>query len=248
MTLILTERSSMGIVMAADSAVTTTNTRTGHIVARPNQAQKLHRIPYLNAGISCWGVGSISGTPTDQWLSNFIDAHQNINNLGAFARELARQLNTELTPRAGGSLGLHLAGYEMFNNNPTPSFYHIHDGRSEELQGRGITVDPNVFNANHDWPPELFDSNLIYITRNGDYQLYAQIFGMLGQLFQSLLNEGISVPHSQNLDDRAEYLVFQIRTISEIYRLSNLIPGIGGGICYLTINPQGIRSFGIKYF
>ena len=88
----------------------------------------------------------------------------------------------------------------------------------------------------------------IYTTRNGDYQLYAQIFSRLKQFFRQLEEPlGIKIPNSQNLLDRAEYLVFQIRTMSEIYRLSNLVPGIGGGIHYLTINQNGIHSQGIRY-
>lgn len=59
---------------------------------------------------------------------------------------------------------------------------------------------------------------------------------------------GIVVPNSQNLDDRARYLVFQIRTVAELYRLSNLVPGIGGGIHYLTISPNGVESEGVDYF
>lgn len=87
-----------------------------------------------------------------------------------------------------------------------------------------------------------------WITRIGDYKLYAQIFFLLENFFSQLIPLGIQIPNSQKLDDRAEYLVFQIRTVSEIYRLSNRIPGIGGRINYLTINQNGINSHGVKHF
>jgi hypothetical protein len=58
---------------------------------------------------------------------------------------------------------------------------------------------------------------------------------------------GIIIPHSQLLTDRAEYLVFQIRIVSDLYRMSNLVPGIGGAINYLTISPMGIHSVGVSY-
>lgn len=254
MTLVLTELSSLGIAMAADSAVTHTQTQTGLKYVIPNAAQKLQVVPHLNAGISCWGLGSIAGIPTDQWLSNFISSSSAFTTLQGFANELSRQLNAQAPPNTSGNntLGFHLAAFENYNGTPTPSFYHIHDGPSTTLQQRGIPVNPNQFNANHDVPPQIFQQTIsagqYWIIRNGDYQLYANIFSLLGSFFQQLQPLGIIIPSSQNLADRAEYLVFQIRTMTEIYRLSNLVPGIGGGILYLNINPAGIHSQGTKYF
>jgi len=252
MTLVLGELSSFGIAMAADSAVTFTNPITGLSYARPNAAKKLHFIPYLEAGISCWGLGEIAGQPTDEWLLGFINNNNALLTLQSFAEELARQLNALIRdPGVGtGIAGFHLAGFEEYSGILTPSFYHIHDGVSTVLRGRGIAINTNQFNANHDMPPEIFRRDIgdgWYITRNGDYVMYAEIFGSLQDYFESLAPRGIIIPHSQNLEERAEYLVFQIRTMSEIYRLSNLVPGIGGGIHYLTINPDGLKSQGIKY-
>ena len=255
MTLVLTELSPFGIAMAADSAVTYTNTRTGLSYATPNAAKKLQIVPHLNAGISCWGLGNIADISTDQWLSNFISSSASLASLQSFAGELAEQLNSHLVPpnTLGDSrLGFHLAGFEEYNGVPTPSLFHIHDGPSTTLQGRGITVNPYQFNANHDMPPNelqaLASRGGIWLTRNGDYQLYARMFDLLDNFFEQLTPLGIMIPHSQNLADRVEYLVFQIRTMSELYRMSNLIPGIGGGIHYLSINPSGILNRGIKFF
>lgn len=250
MTLILTEIGLNGISMAADSAVTFSG--GGRTIARPNIAQKLQTIPNLNAGISCWGRGRISGTPTDQWLATFISTNSRRRTLKGFANELARQLNIQLTASRTGSVGFHLAGYESYARILTPSFYHIHDGPSTTLHQRGIHVNPNRFNANHDLPPNLFATitrSNYFITRNGDYQLYAQLFHLLNNFFNNLYTaHSIRMPSSHNLSDRAEYLVFQIRTVSEIYRISNLIPGIGGDINYLTIDSNGINSQGVKHY
>lgn len=254
MTLILTELSPFGIAMAADSAVTFTNPQTGLSFAEPNLARKLQPIPYLNAGISCWGIGEIDGTATDNWIEHFIDSHQAITQLGEFASKLSESINASISPNTAGDnrLGFHLAGYEIYKNTATPSFYHIHDGPSTVLAQRGIAVDATRVNANHDMPPEMYLQIQAqgggWITRNGDYILYAQMFGLLESFFAQLIPLGVRIPSSHNLNDRAEYLVFQIRTVSEIYRLSNLIPGIGGKIYFLTINPQGIFSQGKKYF
>lgn len=250
MTLVLTELGRFGIAMAADSAVTFTNPQTGLLQVVPGAAQKLQMVPYLAAGISCWGLGAIDNIPTDQWLFNFIASNQGVQTLHDFANELARQLNDRIPspPRGQGCLGFHLAGFEVYNGSPTPSFYHIHDGLSQVLAYRGVEIDASRFNANPDFPPNIFAMTGYSLTRNGDIALYAEIFGSLESLFRNLQRLGISIPHSQDLEDSARYLVFQIRTVAEIYRLSNLIPGIGGQIHYLTINPQGFQSSGVKYF
>ncbi len=255
MTLVLTELGPFGIAMAADSAVTFTYPDTGLSYAEPNRARKLRAVPVLNAGMSCWGWGTIADMPTDQWVSDFIDSHRSIATLRGFAEELAGQLNEQVAPNTTGNnrLGFHLAGFEGFEGKRTPSFFHVHDGPSTVLESRGIRVDPKRFNANHDMPPEILQDEIklsprrTYITRNGDYQPYAKLSQSLENLFRELLRLGIRIPNSQNLDDRAEYLVFEIRTISELYRLSNLIPGIGGRIDFLTINEGGLCSQGKRF-
>jgi hypothetical protein len=255
MTLVLTEISPLGIAMAADTAITFTNKSTNQSRVQNNAAVKLQTIPYLNAGISCWGMGSINNISTDQWLANFISSNNTLTTLKDFADKLENELN-RLIPNnpnpQNGRLGFHLAGYETYQGSRAPSFYHIHEGESTTLQQRGITVNPNQFNANHDIPPaiaiQLVSKGQGWITRNGDYQLYVNIFASLEKLFQQLRSSGIVIPNTQKLSDRAEYLVFQIRTISEIYRLSNLIPGIGGNIHYITISQVGLHSQGIKYY
>jgi hypothetical protein len=239
--------------MAADSSVTHIQKQTGLAYAVPNSAQKLHIIPYLNAGVSCWGLGTIGEIGTDQWLKEFIASNNDLDSITKFATKLASRLNDEVLPNTSGKnrLGFHIAAFEDHDGTPTPSFYHVHDGPSEVLQERGIKIDPHKFNANYDIPPEIFldriASGFFPITRNGDYHLYARIFDLLEGFFQQLQPSGIIIPNSQNLIDRAQYLVFQIRTVSEIYRLSNLVPGIGGGILHLTINQNGIHSHGISY-
>ncbi len=161
MTLVLTELSSFGIAMAADSAVTNIQTQTGLRYVTPNAARKLQTIPHLNAGISCWGLGTITDIPTDQWLSNFINSSTSLTTLQSFANELAKQLNAQVSSNGTPSLGFHLAAFENCNGIPMPSFFHIHDGPSTTLEKRGITtVNPLKFNANHDMPPEIFQQDL----------------------------------------------------------------------------------------
>lgn len=253
MTLVLTELTRLGVAMAADSTVTFTHTATGRSFATPGAARKLQIVPNLAAGVSCWGMGTIGGLATDEWLSNFIASNAGIRDLASFANQLTSALQTTVgsSPAGQSRLGFHLAGIEDHDGQPVPSFYHIHDGPSTTLAARGVSVDPSRFNANHDMPPAEF-VNLVatkkrYITRNGDYQLYGHLFRRLEAFFADLATVGIQIPHSQQLPDRAEYLVFQIRTVASLYRMSNLVPGIGGPISYLTITPAGVQSEGTSY-
>ena len=253
MTLVLSELSDRGITMAADSAITCINRVTGLAHISPRAACKLQPIPYLQAGLSCWGAGEVVGVPADKWLADFIDANRHCKVLRDFTDRLATALNGAFprNPNPNESrMGVHVSGYEDQGSGYHPSFYHVHDGHSEVLAARGKTVDPAIFNANHDIPVDLYLQKIrtgrFPITRNGDFQIYAEVFRLLESLFVKLRPLGIVIPNSLRLEDRAEYLIFQIRTISELYRLSNLVPGIGGEIRFLTIDPSGISSEGIR--
>ncbi len=253
MTLILTELTRHGIAMAADSTLTEVDDVTGVSQAIANATQKLHQVPHLSAGVSLWGSGEVGGQFTDQWVADFIQSSSSFSSIGEFASELADRLNAVVGPNVDGDahLGFHVAGFVEHDGVPTPTFYHVHDGPSTSLERRGIKIDPNRFNANHDVPPNLAQRAIdagSYMTRNGDFRLYVLMFNELGRFFNKLRHRGIVIPNSNNLIDRAEYLVFQIRTVAEVYRLSNLAPGIGGAIQYLTITPAGIQTYGVRYY
>ncbi len=259
MTLILTEISTFGVAMAADSAVTEKIVRpNGNIIYRVlTGVRKLQVIDKLDAGISVWGQGSINNTPTDIWLQDFINNQRtNYNSLSGFAvllqNELRRHIpliNVRTNPH--GTLGFHLAGFVNYRGNPTPSFHHIHNGPSTALSIRGVTINPAMINANHDLPPNLvqpvISAGVTYITRNGDFTIYAALFQHLNRFLQALSRyRNLTIPHSRNLRERAEWLRFQITTMSQLYKLSNLhLPTIGGKIDTLLITPNGVDTCGL---
>src|SRR3972149_6975541 len=95
MTLILTELSSNGIAMAADTAVT--------LMIRPHNRNpyskvlqggvKLLPVPDLNAGVSYWGLGQLNGMPTDDWLNDFfVRNRQRYNSLASLSGLLEAEL------------------------------------------------------------------------------------------------------------------------------------------------------------
>jgi hypothetical protein len=258
MTLILTEISDIGIAMAADSAITVPITRPdGTTVYRVlTGVHKLQVVDKLNAGISIWGLGQIGNMDTDIWLQDFInDQRENYNTLNEFAVLLQNELRNRIPQinfreRPLGTIGFHLAGFVDHLNRPTATFYHIHNGISQTLCTRGITVDPAIVNANHDLPPdivyELLSSGRHAVIRNGDIAVFAPFIEHLGVFFESLSQHGLTIPDSRNLLERAEWLKFEIRTMSEIYRFSNLhLPTIGGKIDTLLITSDDVDRCGL---
>lgn len=262
MTLVLSELSRFGIAMAADSAITfleplpSGNSRLRVVM----DANKLQLIPKLNAGISVWGQGSVrvgdDVIQMDTWIENFIaEKEDDYDSLDSFANLLASEARNYVQPidvsqHPWGTVGFHLAGFVDYEGEPTPTFYHIHNGRSQALEMRGeIVDDPSVINANHDFPPYMaraFSGRLLwYRTRNGDLRIYNRLFGLLEAFLRGLERESqIVVPHSTSITDRARWLKFQIKTMAELYEFSNLeVRVIGGDIATLTITVDGTIDF-----
>lgn len=123
MTLVLTEVSSFGVAMAADSAVTFPS---GRVYVG---AQKLLRVPQLNAGLSMWGLGEINSIATDEWIQSFIDGDiQSGIRLWDMANRLAVKLNKEFGNVISERMGIHVGGYDEKNGIRGPAFYHVHNG------------------------------------------------------------------------------------------------------------------------
>lgn len=251
MTLVLTEISPYGIVMGADSAVTyKTQLPDGSETWRVlNGVQKLIPVVHLNAGVSCWGYGKIDSIETDIWLRDFIERHvADTKNLKQFALALQDELRQATGSKSGESkCGFHLAGYiRNEEENLMPDFWHIHNGPSQYFSN----IDPRQFNANHDLAAAIRQGHYnpgnpaaIYITRNGDYQFYAVWWEAFEKVVNQFLRaQGIDVPKASLLG-RVDYVRFQIRSISEIYHMSTLLPSIGGEISTLAIDSTGIRDW-----
>ncbi len=266
MTLILTEVSNFGIAMAADSAVTipVINAHGDRQYRVLMGVNKLQVIEKLNAGIAIWGLAELTiehdqKIDIDVWLRDFIQSERtNYNSLSDFATLLQNRIRNYVDPidavqRPLGNIGFHLAGFVEYEGHQTPTFYHIHNGRSQALEARGTHIDPTIINANHDLPPNLtqqvFAQGQAYLTRNGDFTIYAALFNHIGQFLQGLSQYGgLTIPQSRNLKERAEWLRFQIKTMSELYRLSNLhLPTIGGKIDTLLITPNSVDDCGLTF-
>ncbi len=207
MTLVLTDVTKFGIAMVADSAITTTILfPSGKNIKRVTTgAQKLQVIPYLNAGISFWGAGSIpamgdSRYPTDVWLQYFIERHADVDSLATFADILSNELQ-RLPKQIREPTGFHLAGYVQVDEEYLPTVYHIRN-----VDGNFRGYDLHDFVVGHDYPPNPIEEKSFFL-RNGDYGVYALLSGLVDLGNLAVRDElGIEIPH-QSLGGRIAYLV-----------------------------------------
>jgi hypothetical protein len=252
-TLVLTELSNFGIAMAADTALTVRclSADRRDIERVYYGAKKLLKILKINAGISWWGDASVNGIDTDTWLGDFIIAKEKeYNSLDEFAILLQDELRKYVSPidvnkYPRGTRGFHLAGFVENNGQKQPAFYHIHNGESTATDKK---IDAKIINANFDCPPIKFlqhqQQKKTYITRNGDYEPYAVVSNMLKALVHEYLPAfKIQVPYPPSLEARTKYLRFQIKMMSELYKISDRIPCIGGEITTLAISSNGIEKY-----
>lgn len=238
-----TEENNYGIVMAADTALTVQSLSADkrYIERVYHGAIKLLKIPKLNAGISWWGKAKINEIDTDIWLGDFIIAkeekYDSLNDFAILLQEDLRKYVPIIDKKnfPSGERGFHLAGF--VNGQKLPAFYHIHNATETGIIGSYFDCPPDKF-------LELSKIGKNYITRNGDYQPFAIIKDMLKDIFEIYFPKiGIEIPYPSTLDTRANYLRFQIKLMSELYKISNRKPIIGGQITTLTISSNGIERY-----
>ena len=263
MTLVLTELSNAGIAMAADSAIT--KLRANRIIEVDQQGwQKLLPVPRIRAAISYWGmIGAVTHLPFHEWLQKVISTGA-YHDLYSFADHLVASLNRACRGRPladGQDTGVHVAGYEVWpDGERRPTFIHIHNGHGHinyqyvaNSVGEVIGIQPvpiseprKLFEKHYDFPSvaRTTEENIQmlqngYLTRNGDYSLYA-IIGQKLQEAYTIINliPGTSIPRDpNNLSSRKGFLHTTLEMMVQIYRCSNKSRIIGGTVSSLGISP-----------
>ncbi len=271
MTLIITELSSLGIVMVGDTAQSVESLLPNRAIGERAFFGLIKVIPImrLRAGASYWGWTKMppdenTGVWLDWWLQDFIDRrHGEYETVEGLARLLEHELRglvprlteDELSAMPFGQGGIHLAGFADDDGRRVPCFWHIHNGRSQAFLGRNL--DPHIVNANYDCPPTRFlefdRRGHTYVTRNGDIDAYGRFFErhLVGYVEELNRELGILAPLPL-LSTRAEFWSAQIEFISALYEASGLtvnggiiqmVKGIGDQVTTLTITPSDIRSY-----
>jgi len=266
MTLVLTEITSVGIAMAADSAIT--KIKGGKILEIDEQGwKKLIRVPKINAGISYWGmIGAITKRQFDIWLQEKID-NGNYTDLNSFADYLVDELNRackNIPLQQGYDVGIHIAGYSKWTDNVSrPTFFHIHNGHGRIKLNDKRDSKKNIIYINPVWdsdPRKLFEKHFDFpdpnkplqenirilnnggwITRNGDFFLYSVFQDYINAAIQFIhLSPNIRIPKNPtSISSRKGYLHIILETIIRLYRCSNQSKIVGGSVTSLAIGPKG---------
>lgn len=266
MTLVLTELSKAGIAMAADSKITTMN--NGKIVERERKYwDKLLRVPKIQAAVSYWGmIGAVTRQQFDTWLKNNVIDTGNYTDLDSFADHLADRLNSACNNKPlinGFDVGIHVAGYHNWSDGCSrPFFYHIHNGHGRfklneimDPSGAVVSIDPvwdsdprKLFEKHQDFPKaakslqeNLHDLNISYITRNGDFFIYAVFHEKIISAIQYIhLSPTIRIPRNpNNLASRKGLLHVILESMIRIYGCSsNKGRVVGGKVSSLGIGPN----------
>lgn len=206
MTLVITELSNTGIVMAADSAITKYDRKTRKVLEVDQQGwAKLLPVRSIQAGISYWGmIGAITDVQFDDWLKKEVINSKAYDSLEAFADVLVLSLNKACHNKPlsqGEDVGLHVAGYMTWVDGiRRPAVFHVHNGHGttdvmhhyEMIDGSQHLVrviptwkadERKLFEKHLDFPDtsKTLEENLWqlqngFILRNGSYFIYAVIW------------------------------------------------------------------------
>jgi hypothetical protein len=241
MTLLLTECSIAGIVMAADSATTMIDGKGRSAKSISLDGLKVLRAPKVCAAVGYWGfVGKIFRGRFDDWVRRQID-HAMYSDLPSLAIALAEALNTACRNRPladNECAGLHIAGFHNWEDGERrPFFFRVHNGpgyvqtehlvqplqqgeRLIEVRPRLIAGPRTLFEPHQDFPPlnSSLQENLellrvVYTTRNGDLFYYSGVWDALQRSFNYLnLIPNFSIPRNDSLEARRGLLIAALET------------------------------------
>lgn len=215
-----------------------------------------------------WGEAKIQDEYADLWLNNFIQREITSRmSLWKVACRLAESLNLAFGGVIRNRMGIHVAGFDEKDGVRGPAFYHVHNGHYVVVARNGHIVvvpreDPPIreFRPHDDHLPRVYQvGDFPPLTRNGDFAICSFLQEQLYPFMLDLQRTaGFIFPYPQTLAMRGEFLRFWIKTVEEIYRLSNQrvrnLPEpatageahIGGPISVLTISERGIEDFYIR--
>jgi len=265
MTLVVSEVSDFGIVMVADSAITTPWGQTPLTLPSGKQAtpeirrgaQKIVPITAIGAAISIWGFGTVQlrlgkgdvPFPIDLFVRDFAETVGAGTTLEEVGNRLADTVNDKI-PVGKIKGGFHLAGYTDAEGKRFPALYHVHTGHGYEPL--------HELRLYHDYPFDRYKSVDEWLEilkaggagslRNGAFDVYAIFWKYLDCLMDELAGKGFVCPSyarlpGRELEIRRDFIKLQVQTICEFYRLSNFYEVIAGPLSSITISSQGIERF-----
>jgi hypothetical protein len=245
MTIQVVDISALGIVCAADSAITFEGTDKRGQQSWP----KLFHIDRLEAVIGYYGYAAVGNQEMPNWLDQFMHRTQ-ARSLDNLAFELRDKLNREWTPPPNGAgTGFHLAGMTLVDQVRVPSFYHIwnHNGVNGGYRATdaGFRATPDFLGRDAaEYAPnnlhEFFEKTWSQVYRNGALQPYNELAHALYDFTPEVWTKGL-LQRPRKIEDWAWYYRFQLETVKLMYRhlTKKKHPPIGRRIKVLTIDPEG---------
>ncbi len=250
MTIITCELSSLGVVMAADSAITSTvsaTLRDGSPVPKfvRRGANKICPVPDRPWAISYWGMGRMGDVPTDLWLHDFMRHATSTSSLDELGDELAREANDCFfwNTQDADDGGFHVAGViEPGTVSARPVLYHVHRGHIGEPRGQ--------FALHRDFPDSHFGRTDDYVAalhrgelfglRNGAIPPFAVVQeNVLSSVENLVRNFGFTIPHPGDLRSRERWARLQIGLLCDLLALSDQTQSVGRPLSSLTIAMDG---------
>lgn len=237
MTLIITDISKHGIVMAADSAETREFVgMSGRKYSRVLVGlRKLQPIPKLKGAVAFWGLGEIQAlsgpvrTPTDIWLADFIARNEDLARLDQFAYTLRSELQKLLGSEVL-ELGFHVAG---MGANGEPRFYRICNHTKEHERKPEFEVDKESLAKAAVEPITISD---------GDTDIYRQVISRFDRTKPIAVTPQMQPVPFETLGGRMEYHAAWVRFVSDLYQSGNLLRSIGGNVHTVAIDPNGLLA------
>jgi hypothetical protein len=164
--------------------------------------QKLFRIPYLDGGVSYFGLAEVYPKNKKQylsdWLPDFVNRHAATKSLRDFAFELRDELHSVIPAHILGKTasGFHICGY---NSDGLPDFWFlrniggIEDFRYTNLQRRYMEPTPDFLGRDAkamgwDGKNPASIGNQSYVYRNGDVRAHVFAFQQLDKVLADMLS------------------------------------------------------------
>jgi hypothetical protein len=193
--------------------------------------QKLFTIPYLEGGVSYFGLAVLSTAGRMQyishWLRKFISDRSDVKTLGDFANQLRNALHAYIPADVLGkhASGFHICGYNALG---LPEFWYLSNiGGMSDFAYTDIRpqyAEPTSDFLERDaktlgWDGVHLESvvNGGWIYRNGDFRAHAVAFGRLDEILIDML----SSPNFKQLktsEDRVNWVRFKMKFVSLLYK------------------------------
>jgi hypothetical protein len=247
-----------GIVFVADRNVTiTTPTSDGNRTDVEPSATKVLSWPHQKAVVGFCGLGILGKLPTDEWMRIFIAETRDFSNIDILAQSLKDRIQSDFdidfpsgSDISTAHLIIHLGGFALRNNLPTPVMYHIWNHDDIDPQTGDYPPAKRIFDLSEDIERDFRNSSGIYPTRvqqalqkkinNGNFHWYNNGYQFrLFNIFKGAIWEVMQIIQSNNLthlptdfESRISYCKMAVEVYSSFFT-HYFLPGdraVGGGV------------------